>query len=506
MAFASSLKLPKAALASDEALFKQIPEEYRSEARLLLNELNKRNPTQQEKQNLVHLVQLIISEIADYKKELPETMRTFFLLKEIINHKNYIPEILENAISSLRKNGTIFAFKILGRCYDLLENLKYSPELNREILKTAEYVTKISTNDALTMNNFIDFLHCHQELVNARTLDTIKLVVEKLGDYAYFALSKMQDKRFNHLMLDIMDRIVKSVEFSLKYKSRSRDDLDIFEKKIIPELNLMLGIASQTKLDLEKTASFIKRLSIKNIDDIETLLNFGWALATIGEEKTRALYYDFGIEYFYRYTKKTLEELYKSRNAHYKEDRSVVLAVFNKNDHNGAFYREGEELEKLTKFYKVIIIETDIEDGFYKAIEKTGKIEGGIDVLIVGGHGSPDRLILGNEKGLSEAAYLDLTDEQEIKERALKKWMRPSSKAILIGCSTGKDEKSIAAMNSRTLGIEETYAPRDKSSKTNYHLKKSGELENVTYDVEAGLFRQGWFFGPTMDIIPKRSE
>src|SRR3989338_749835 len=271
-----------------------------------------------------------------------------------------------------------------------------------------------------------------------------------------------------------------------------------------------LGVNRLTQTGIVHAKTLVASLEVKDAN-LETYINFAYALDVLGEGKTKELYKEYGITYFLRYGKKTLEELYQT----YKNpvpkgklpDKPVLLVVFNKNDYNGAFYSEGREIDEFAKVYRVHIFETDSENGFYNSIEKIGR-QGGVDVLIIGGHGEESHVLLGTPRNIrSDDHILDLSDEAEIEEHRLSNWMTPRSKLILASCSTGKNEKAIAAMFSRILGVERVFAPREPSSKTFYQLGKDGLIEDVTYEVvtssepEGAEFRKG-----VMGLVPHKTS
>ncbi len=220
---------------------------------------------------------------------------------------------------------------------------------------------------------------------------------------------------------------------------------------------------------------------------LRAYMNFAYAITLIGEEKTRKLYENFDIEYYARYSKKTLNELYANIDASHATDKPVLLVVFNKNDHNGAFHREGQELEQLTKYYKVIVAEARSEYGFYENTKWISLKYGKIDTLIIGGHGEPDHIKLGED---TEFGMLDLTDEEELKKLTGSFVDDPT--VVLVSCSTGKDEYSIGAKLSQIWGAT-LFAPKTPSESTNYITNNDGKIEEVTYDVASSRFIAGIF-------------
>lgn len=226
----------------------------------------------------------------------------------------------------------------------------------------------------------------------------------------------------------------------------------------------------------------------REIDSSEVILNLAYGIGILGKEQALELSRRTGVEYFARYSMETLEELYANLDPNHTKEKPLLLAVFNKNDDNGAFYKEGIELEQLTRHYKLILVETDTEDGFYKHTRDVVRRYGKINTILIGGHGEPTSIMLGQD---TEKGHLDLTDRGEIAS------LRDSFEGraggapvvVLVSCSTGQ-HRGIGSLLSDAWGTR-LFAPVYPSSKTVYHLDRGGEITKVTYDVESREFLQG---------------
>ncbi len=219
---------------------------------------------------------------------------------------------------------------------------------------------------------------------------------------------------------------------------------------------------------------------------VEVCANFAYGIATIGEEKTKLLNRKFGIEYFGRYSKKQLEDMSNK----VANSKPVLLAVFSKSDPPGAFYRVGGQLESLMKYYNVVVVEVNSDKEVYARIKEMSGDYGKIDTMLIAGHGSPDRILLGKPplSPLRDENTLDLTDGPKL--AAVKQYFVDKPTVILESCSTGQDEKSIGALLSRVWGAD-LFAPTVPSSLSTYDLEKNGKIRNVTYDVESNKFQRG---------------
>jgi hypothetical protein len=219
---------------------------------------------------------------------------------------------------------------------------------------------------------------------------------------------------------------------------------------------------------------------------VEVCANFAYAISTIGEEKTKLLNRRFGIEYFGRYSKAQLEDMgNKVANG-----KPVLLAVFSKDDPPGAFYRVGGQLESLMKYYNVVIVEVNSDTEVYSRIREMSGAYGKIDTMLIAGHGSPEKIMLGKPPSgpARDEDTLDLMDGSKL--ASVRQYFVDKPTVILESCSTGKDEKSIGALLSRIWGAR-LFAPTVPSSESKYELEKDGKIKNVTYDVESREFQRG---------------
>jgi len=229
--------------------------------------------------------------------------------------------------------------------------------------------------------------------------------------------------------------------------------------------------------------ALVKELGLN--DDFQTCLNFAYALATFGEEKTRILYQQRGIVYFARYPKSVIDETYATLDPSYQHDKPLLLITFNKDDWNGAFYTVGRQLAKLTKGYRVVVTEVDGEDAFYNTLSAISTSHGGVDTLIIGGHGEPNAICLGGD---SEKQMLDLTDEQELANYVSCFVQNPT--IILESCSTGKGNSSIGDLISRILNAT-LFAPESPFSHSKYILDAHNIIKKVKYGVPSIKFENG---------------
>ncbi len=266
--------------------------------------------------------------------------------------------------------------------------------------------------------------------------------------------------------LNVLDELLWNSDFKAK---------DINEESIAKSKEFIEKLNLATALKKDKN---LKQIDVK---DFEILMNFSYAITIIGEEKAKVLHENYGMVYFARYAEKMLNHLYESAaNPEYKKDAPVLLAVFNKNDWNQAFYWDGHMLKKFLKYYNVMVFETDDEDGFYNAISSTAKKYRPINTLIVAGHGYRTHVNFG--VGGGEEKDIDVKDEEELKK--LKGDFEDNPTIIMISCFTGYDEDGIAAELS-DIWDGTAWAPDKVTNLKNIIIDKQGKIATIKYGKNA---------------------
>jgi len=220
--------------------------------------------------------------------------------------------------------------------------------------------------------------------------------------------------------------------------------------------------------------------------DPQVSLSFAYALQTIGRQKAVALYDKAGIEYFVRYSPETLLAVYNNITSPKNEHKPPLLVLFAKNDHNGAFIREGVMLEKLSRYYRLIINEIESRDEFHLSIRQASRKFGTPAAYVIGGHGSPSGIRLGRRR--VSGYTLDTQDVGLI--RRLKDSVGRDPIVILVSCSTGQGSSSIGNLIS-SAWVARLFAPIFPSTKTSYVLDGQGKIIRVEYDVAASEFKKG---------------
>lgn len=225
-------------------------------------------------------------------------------------------------------------------------------------------------------------------------------------------------------------------------------------------------------------------------EDREVFINFAYAAGTIGQEKAIAIYNEYGIEYFARYGKETLEGLYEHIGEE-ADSRPVFLVISSKYDYTGSLYFGSRERHtNLWKdgYYNVVFAEAEKEREVYGKIGKFGDKYFGISRFQVSAHGTARSIILG--PGTSEENLLDLSDYEELS--ALANMFAEEPLIILDSCSSGEDRALIASAISEALGAE-LVAPQGPTSIKRYLRDDEGNVTGAVYKKEksGAVFRKG---------------
>ncbi len=202
--------------------------------------------------------------------------------------------------------------------------------------------------------------------------------------------------------------------------------------------------------------------------------NVAYAIGAIGEERTRTLYTALGISYFARYSPAVLEAAYANLFDTGFSEKRILVSVFNKNDSNGAFYREGGELDALLGPYKVIIMEGS-EDTVMFRICDISAVHGTVHSVVFGGHGSEDgsSFLLGDDVA---GGAIDTGDY--LITHFVRGCLSRNPEVVLIACNSGA-EGGVADFFRSEWGAR-VFAPTLSSYKTTIYTSERG-IEQVTY-------------------------
>ena len=215
--------------------------------------------------------------------------------------------------------------------------------------------------------------------------------------------------------------------------------------------------------------------------------DFLYAVNEIGHGLTERLYKDYGITHFARYASYVYKKDYDGRRTLAmepwlkiiaanrwtgKQTKPILLLAHPRHDWNGAFDDAyWSTLNQIVEHYAIFVIESNNEKEFYKRVRFVAKKHGPINNMILGGHGSPTELRLGN--GFAEKRSIDISDSKEI--RRLRGCFSPHPTIILESCSTGGTKKGLAAVISRELRGT-VFAPSMPGFITDINIDWSGKI------------------------------
>lgn len=168
-----------------------------------------------------------------------------------------------------------------------------------------------------------------------------------------------------------------------------------------------------------------------------------YELKQASSEAPKVLASQFNISHFGRYTKETLLRQYEER----EEKGPYGVIFFPVADHNGAFFGSAFKFDQLQKTlleggYKMRIMEAGSKGAIARQMIRLdreygqGKDPHKIGFLILGGHGSEDRILFGEGRDKREELTKEDVSGRGI-ERGIRKFLVPEAETILFSCSTG---------------------------------------------------------------------
>lgn len=218
----------------------------------------------------------------------------------------------------------------------------------------------------------------------------------------------------------------------------------------------------------------------------ENIFNYAYALATVGKKDAATLRIRHGITYFLRYSPKTLKEITMNMDKGHRAGDPVLLVAYGKGSMNSSLYDEGLELEKLTKGYKVIVVEVNGEEDFFRQAHRVARDHGKINTLVLGGAGQAERILFGEpvtEKGEPNPDGV-LNARNSAKLARLKQDLDYSSEmptVVLSAALVGRGMDRVSMLLSGALNAR-SFAPDAVITQTNYHLDGKGRIARVTYE------------------------
>lgn len=257
-----------------------------------------------------------------------------------------------------------------------------------------------------------------------------------------------------------------------------------------------------------------------------------------------------GIEFYYRYTPKIIENVYRTAiEPGFSEGErngfpiKNALIVVSKSDWNGAFSRMQDSIEPLIDHgYNIMLCESETDAEVEKRLLNNGLLQMNgepvkYDLLVLVAHGHKDGMLFGDEwtpqSHLSRSDFFPQLEESGMKDAFLppygnklggymmEDWasmFNNDAKAILISCSTGKEEyqpnflktreymgniwnagnyRNIAQAISDKAKIG-VFAPTEPTFLREIFFDESGRVSNVAYGYKEPPFGEA---GSTTNYI-----
>jgi len=216
--------------------------------------------------------------------------------------------------------------------------------------------------------------------------------------------------------------------------------------------------------------------------DLERLINFAYGISAVGTENARMLNKVLGMRYFFRYRQELLREVVSNIDLTRPDGRPVFLAVFTQSDYNGTFYYSSDSLANLTRYYRVIIVETLSDAVMFRDINRIAGQYRRLAGLSISGHGSEYGVALGPN------GYFSESDAQEVAR--LRDSFAENPVIVFDSCSTGKYGKAIAAIFEEIPGSR-IYAPIESSNVAGYNLDGNGAIISAYHNVPTRVYENG---------------
>ncbi len=201
---------------------------------------------------------------------------------------------------------------------------------------------------------------------------------------------------------------------------------------------------------------------------------------------TKFLNKEYGIYNFFRYPKEILLDQYANR----ERDIAYGVIIKPRNDYNEAFYNNylSSLKSQLGENFGLRIFECGSEKELGKDLVKLNRKFGAghkISFLILGGHGSPDRIRFGED---TDEGSLDIEDLVEPKSNGARRFFVDKPTIILESCSTGADG-GISENIFDVLGAKVVFAPKTASYISEIHVtKRNADLSfNINYEKKEHL-------------------
>ncbi|MBP9750431.1 MAG: hypothetical protein KBC95_01145 [Candidatus Peribacteraceae bacterium] len=228
-------------------------------------------------------------------------------------------------------------------------------------------------------------------------------------------------------------------------------------------------LASNERKDLLASGEITEEISVLNVQEKNAAAIAALDAALPGT--ARYFHQKWGMKMFSRYEPATLAETRTREDKRTQERpekprkrRKNLLVILASDDWNGAYARTSrtELIADTAKAqgYDIHFAEAGSKMGAVLALARCARDNGPIDAAIIGGHGSSNVLVFGQEQmGRMTTDDFKLSDDEDVRTKQaakaakLREYFAPDARVILDSCKVG-DEKGLAETISRTLNVD----------------------------------------------------
>jgi hypothetical protein len=358
--------------------------------------------------------------------------------------------------------------------------------------KFGNYLMTIKNSDAGEIDKIAGFFADH-EVYNFIVKSSKSKNKSKLQDSEI--LENLASEFFEIASLIPNERVKNFVFSEIKKLEKERIPIGISEEfskiaKVFSAMNTVPRLGQRTLSTLSTLPDFEKVfLKLSEINDNNEIRELAYLLNNSVSEYNdilsnwnkvkRSLKLNYNIDFFGRYPWRVLKAMSENEDKRIKEKPLAVL-IYNKSDHNGAFYYDYKVISQLSNEYDVRIIEaaTDREFETWSLIMKQKYDKA--DLVVIAGHGSPTSIRFGGGSGPEYS--LDLTDEGSF--IALSELLKEGGQIVLFACSTGdrSSNQSLANIISANVHASAVFAPDKPTGPSEILLKKikrKGTVQSV---------------------------
>ena len=188
---------------------------------------------------------------------------------------------------------------------------------------------------------------------------------------------------------------------------------------------------------------------------------------------------------------RSVQEIIKNcRNLKEIDPRPLAVCIYTKDDQMHAFEFNQQTEELVARGYRVFYFEARTDKEVYDALIRATTVKPA-ELLILAGHGTQTQIAFGADDPArseieNEDKYIDVSDENEMREKGLSKYLAKNSVIILNSCSTGEGKekaKNVASLMRAVFPESTIFAPTKPTFIRKFKYDKNGKIMDVIYSV-----------------------